>query len=145
MWATLFEATAVVLVEDAVAFEAMPNAKWSGMMGALAQGEIDQAISHIHSRKRDAMRHDWTVLKDYLGKLIDTFVVPLHLHSRLKFVYPFLVLDQVPAHLFLRLRIAFHEFSAKTCPPGFILRIGKKFRTGHSGQREGPYSQATGS
>jgi hypothetical protein len=28
------EATAVVLVEDAVAFEAMLNAKWSDMMGA---------------------------------------------------------------------------------------------------------------
>ncbi|GJL60999.1 MAG: hypothetical protein NPIRA03_38560 [Nitrospirales bacterium] len=49
-----FEATAVVLVEDAVAFEAMANAKWSGMMGALAQGEIDQAIWHIHCRKRAA-------------------------------------------------------------------------------------------
>lgn len=30
-----FEATAVVLVEDAVAFEAMLNAKWSGMIGRL--------------------------------------------------------------------------------------------------------------
>lgn len=74
-----FDATAVVQVLDSVAFEIMLNAEWSGMMEALAQGEIEQAISHIHSRKRDVMRHDWTVLKDHLGELTDTFNVPLHL------------------------------------------------------------------
>ena len=74
-----FEATAVVLVEDAVAFEAMLNAKWSGMMDALAQGDIEQALTSIHSRKREIMRHDWTVLKDHLGELAATFNVPLQL------------------------------------------------------------------
>lgn len=112
---------------------------------ALAQGEIDQAISHKDSRKRDAMRHDWTVLKDHLGKLTDTSNVPLLLQLRLKFVYPFMVLDPVPAHLFMRLRIALHEFSAITGPLGFILRRGKKLRTGHSGQREWHPPQPTGS
>jgi hypothetical protein len=74
-----FDATAVVLVEDTVAFEAMLNAQWTGMMDALAQGDIEQALMHIHSRKRDVMRHDWTVLKDHLGELAATFDVPLQL------------------------------------------------------------------
>jgi len=74
-----FEATAVVLVEDAVAFEAMLNAQWSGMMAALALGDIEQALTSIHSRKREVMRHDWTVLKDHLGELATTFNVPLQL------------------------------------------------------------------
>ncbi len=75
----IFEATAVVLVEDAVAFEAMLNAQWSGMMNALAQGDIEQTLMSIHSRKREVMRHDWTVLKDHLGDLATTFNVPLQL------------------------------------------------------------------
>ena len=75
----IFEATAVVLVEDSIVFEAMLNAQWSGMMDALAQGDIEQALTHIHSRKREVMRHDWTVLKDHLGELATTFAVPLQL------------------------------------------------------------------
>lgn len=75
----IFEATAVVLVENAVAFEVMLNAKWSGMMDALAQGDIEQALMHIHSRKREVMGHDWTVLKDHLSELATTFNVPLQL------------------------------------------------------------------
>jgi hypothetical protein len=74
-----FEATAVVQVLDAVAFEVMLNAEWSGMMGALAQGEIQQALSHIVKSKREVMRHDWTVLKEHLGELAAIFSVPLHL------------------------------------------------------------------
>ena len=74
-----FEATAVLLVEDSVAFEAMLNAQWSDMMDALAQGDIEQALTSIHSRKREGMRHDWTVLKDHLGELARTFDVPLKL------------------------------------------------------------------
>ena len=73
------EATAVVLVEDVIAFEAMLNAKWSDMMDALAQGDIEQALMHIHSRKREVMRHDWTVLKDHLGDSATIFNVPLQL------------------------------------------------------------------
>ena len=74
-----FEAMAVVLVEDAVAFETMLNVEWSGMMDALAQGDIEQALTHIHSRKREVMRHDWTVLKDHLSELATVFTVPLQL------------------------------------------------------------------
>ena len=74
-----FEATAVVQVLDAVAFEVMLNAEWSGMLGALAQGEIEQALSHIVKSKREVMRHDWTVLKEHLGELAAIFSVPLHL------------------------------------------------------------------
>jgi hypothetical protein len=74
-----FEGTAVVQVLDLVAFEVMLNAEWSGMMGALAQGDIEQALSHILVRKREVMRHDWTVLKDHLGELAAIFSVPLHL------------------------------------------------------------------
>ena len=74
-----FEGTAVVLVQDTVVFEAMLNVQWSGMMGALAQGNIEQALTSIHSRKREVMRHDWTVLKDHLGELAVTFDVPLKL------------------------------------------------------------------
>ncbi|MEO8327800.1 MAG: PKD domain-containing protein, partial [Nitrospirota bacterium] len=61
-----FEGSAVVLVQDTVVFEAMLNAQWSGMMDALAQGNSEQALTSIHSRKREVMRHDWTVLKDHL-------------------------------------------------------------------------------
>ena len=74
-----FEATSVVLVEDAVAFEAQLNVQWSGMMDALAQEEIDQALTMIHTRNREIMRHDWTVLKDHLSELATTFDVPLQL------------------------------------------------------------------
>jgi hypothetical protein len=74
-----FEATAVVLVEDAVAFEAMLNVQWSGMMANLAEGDIEQALTHIHSRKREVIRHDWMVLKDHLGELATIFSVPLQL------------------------------------------------------------------
>ena len=74
-----FDATAVVQVLDPVAFEIMLNAEWSGMMGALAQGDIEQALSHILIRKREVMRHDWTVLKDHLDELAAIFAVPLHL------------------------------------------------------------------
>ncbi|GJL60996.1 MAG: hypothetical protein NPIRA03_38530 [Nitrospirales bacterium] len=74
-----FDATAVVQVLDPVAFEIMLNAEWSGMMEALAQGDIEQALSHILIRKREVMRHDWTVLKDHLDELAAIFAVPLHL------------------------------------------------------------------
>jgi glucodextranase-like protein/K319-like protein len=74
-----FDATAVVQVLDPVAFEIMLNAEWSGMMDALAQGDIEQALSHILIRKREVMRHDWTVLKDHLDELAAIFAVPLHL------------------------------------------------------------------
>ena len=74
-----FEATAVVLVEDAIAFEAQLNAQWSGMLEALAEGNIEQALTHIHSRKRDVMRHDWTVLKEHLSEVATTFNVSLQL------------------------------------------------------------------
>jgi hypothetical protein len=74
-----FEATAVVQVEDAVAFEARLNAEWSGMMVALAQGKIEQALSFITLSKREVMRHDWNVLKDHLAELASIFSVPLQL------------------------------------------------------------------
>jgi hypothetical protein len=74
-----FESTAVVKVEDAMVLEARLNSEWSGMMGALAQGEIEQALSFIALSKREVMRHDWTVLKNHLGALAALFSVPLHL------------------------------------------------------------------
>ena len=75
----MVEATAVVQVEDAMVFEVRLNAEWSGMMGALAQGDIEQALSFILLSKREVMRHDWTVLKDHLDELAAIFSVPLHL------------------------------------------------------------------
>lgn len=74
-----FEATALVLVEDTLVLETRLNAEWSGMMGALAQGDIELALNSILIRKREVMRHDWTVLKDHLGDLATTFAVPLQL------------------------------------------------------------------
>ena len=73
------DATAVVQVLDPVAFEIMLNAEWFGMMEALAQADIEQALSYILIRKREVMRHDWTVLKDHLDELAAIFAVPLHL------------------------------------------------------------------
>ena len=75
----MLETTAVVQVEDAVALENRLNVKWSGMMEALAQGEIEHALSFISLSKREVMRHDWTVLKDHLDELAAIFAVPLHL------------------------------------------------------------------
>ena len=49
------------------------------LMGALAQGNIEEALTYIHSQKREVMRHDWTVLKDHVGELAATFGVPLDL------------------------------------------------------------------
>ena len=66
-------------MEDAEALEARLNADWTDLMGALAQGNIEEALMHIHSQKREVMRHDWTVLKDHLGELATTFGVPLQL------------------------------------------------------------------
>ncbi len=75
----IFAATAVILVEEAAALEARLNLEWSSMMAALAHGDIEGALTYIVSRKRDVMRHDWTVLKDHLQELAATFSVPLHL------------------------------------------------------------------
>jgi hypothetical protein len=75
----VLEATAVVQVEDALVVEARLNINWSNMMAALAQGEIEHALSFIVLSKREVMRHDWTVLKDHLGELAETFAVPIHL------------------------------------------------------------------
>ena len=74
-----FERSAVVLVEDSVVLEARLNADWTDLMGALAQGNIEEALTYIHSQKREVMRHDWMVLKDHVGELAATFGVPLHL------------------------------------------------------------------
>lgn len=43
-----FEASTVVLVEDAVAIEAMLNAQWAGMMDALAQGDIENSVRNLY-------------------------------------------------------------------------------------------------
>ena len=48
-------------------------------MGALTQGNIEEALTYIHSQKREVMRHDRPVLKDNVGELAATFGVPLHL------------------------------------------------------------------
>jgi len=75
----MLETTAVVQVEDAAALGTRLNAEWSGMMEALAQGDIEKALSFIVLSKREVMRHDWTVLKDHLGELAAIFAVPLNL------------------------------------------------------------------
>ena len=48
-------------------------------MGALTQGNIEEALTYIHSQKREVMRHDRPVLKDHVGELAATFGVPLDL------------------------------------------------------------------
>jgi hypothetical protein len=75
----MLETTAVVQVEDFAALENRLNAEWSGMMEALAQGDIEKALSFILLSKREVMRHDWTVLKDHLDELAAIFSGPLHL------------------------------------------------------------------
>ncbi|MCA9463763.1 MAG: hypothetical protein KC590_16680 [Nitrospira sp.] len=49
------------------------------LMGALTQGNIEEALTYIHSQKREVMRHDRPVLKDHVGELAATFGVPLDL------------------------------------------------------------------
>ena len=74
-----FEATADVVVENPEDLQAALNAWWSGMLAALAKQDIDGAVSFVATRKRDAMRHDWTVLVDHLGEIANLFSVPLQL------------------------------------------------------------------
>ena len=74
-----FEATADVVVENPEDLQAALNAWWSGMLAALAKQDIDGAVSFVATRKRDAMRHDWTVLADHLGEIANLFSVPLQL------------------------------------------------------------------
>lgn len=74
-----FEATADVVLENPEDLQAALNARWRGMLAALAKQDIEEAVSFVASRKRDAMRHDWTVLADHLGEIANYFSVPLQL------------------------------------------------------------------
>ncbi|GJL69142.1 MAG: hypothetical protein NPIRA06_17770 [Nitrospirales bacterium] len=74
-----FKASAEVVVENLEHLEAALNARWRGMLAALAKKDIEGAVSFVLTRKRDAMRHDWTVLADHLGQIGNLFSVPLQL------------------------------------------------------------------
>lgn len=74
-----FEATADVVLENPEDLQAALNTRWRGMLAALAKQDIEGAVSFVATRKRDAMRHDWTVLADHLGEIANFFSVPLQL------------------------------------------------------------------
>lgn len=74
-----YEATGDVLLENPEDLQAALNARWSGMLAALAKQDIEEAVSFVATRKRDAMRHDWIVLADHLGEIANLFSVPLQL------------------------------------------------------------------
>ena len=75
-----FEATADVVVENPEDLQAALNARWRGMLAALAKKDIEGAASFVATRKRDALRHDWTVLAEHLlGEIANLFSVPLQL------------------------------------------------------------------
>lgn len=48
-------------------------------MVALAKQDIEAAVLFVPTSKRDAMRHDWTVLAYHLGEIANLFSVPLQL------------------------------------------------------------------
>ncbi|HNP61550.1 MAG TPA: hypothetical protein PKM72_11970, partial [Nitrospirales bacterium] len=74
-----FEATTEVVVENPEDLEAALNARWRGMLAALAKKDVEGAVSYVATRKRDAMRQDWIVLADHLGEIAHLFSVPLQL------------------------------------------------------------------
>lgn len=74
-----FEATADVVLENPEDLQAALNARWRGMLAALAKEDIEGAVSFVATRKREVMRHDWTVLADHLGEIANYFSVPLQL------------------------------------------------------------------
>ena len=74
-----FEATADVVVENPEDLQAALNARWRGMLAALAKKDIEGAAPFVATRKRDALRHDWTVLAEHLGEIANLFSVPLQL------------------------------------------------------------------
>jgi len=74
-----YEATADVMIENPEDLQADLNARWRGMLAALAKQDIEEALSFVATRKREVMRHDWTVLSDHLGEIVNLFSVPLQL------------------------------------------------------------------
>ncbi|MDT3779311.1 hypothetical protein PJI16_17240 [Nitrospira sp. MA-1] len=75
----IFEATVEVVVENPEALEAALNARWRGMLAALAKKDVAGAVSYVATRKHDAMRQDWIVLAAHLGEIAHLFSVPLQL------------------------------------------------------------------
>lgn len=74
-----YEATAQVLIENPEDLQATLNARWMGMLTALAKQDIEGALSFVASSRREVMRHDWTALADHLGEMANRFSVPLQL------------------------------------------------------------------
>ncbi|MDH4360742.1 MAG: hypothetical protein OEW33_08390 [Nitrospirota bacterium] len=74
-----YEATANVRIESPEDLQAALNARWRGMLAALAKQDIEEAVSFVATRKREVMRHDWAVLSDHLGEIVNLFSVPLQL------------------------------------------------------------------
>lgn len=78
----MYEATADVMTENPEDFQAALNAWWRDMPAAVARQDIKRALSFVATRRCEVMRHDWTVLADHLGEMVNLFSVPLPLTGR---------------------------------------------------------------
>lgn len=53
------------------------NAQWSGMMTALAKGDVEKALHYIATSQREVVWNDWTTLHDSFDGLAQAFAGPL--------------------------------------------------------------------
>lgn len=73
----IHEGRADVIIDNREDLQAALNERWKGMWLALSHRDINGAVSFVASKKREVMRHDWTVLGDQLGDMAHLFNVPL--------------------------------------------------------------------
>ncbi|MGD9852209.1 MAG: hypothetical protein AB7T38_13170 [Nitrospirales bacterium] len=75
----IHEGRADVFIDNREDLQAALNERWKSMWQALAHRDINGAVSFVASKKREVMRHDWTVMGDQLGNMAHLFDVPLQL------------------------------------------------------------------
>lgn len=73
------EGRAEVIIDNREDLQATLNERWKGMWLALSHRDINGAASFVSSKKREVMRHDWTVLGDQLENMAHLLNVPLQL------------------------------------------------------------------
>lgn len=75
----IHEGRTQVTIDNREDLQSLLNERWKGMWLALSHRDINGAVSFVASKKREVLRHDWTVLGEQLGEMAHLFDVPLHL------------------------------------------------------------------
>ena len=58
--------------------ESVINAQWSGLIRAVKDGDVNQALRFISTNQSGAARNDWAMLHKYLSNLTENISEPLH-------------------------------------------------------------------